>query len=77
MRELSMQAESSHNKSVNMTRDSSSISIGEVQSRQHAEGESESSLESSSRTFQNNNRCHAVSYLFYQINKEQTVKLST
>jgi len=76
MRELSMQAESSHNKSVNMTRDSSSISIGEVQSRKHAEGESESSLESSSRTFQNNNRCHAVSYLFYQINKEQTVKLS-
>lgn len=76
VRELSVQAESSHNKSINMTREASSVSIGEVQSRKHSEGESESSLESSSRTFQNNNRCHAVSYLFYQINKVQTVKLN-
>lgn len=75
IRELSMQAESSHNKSVNMTRESSAISIGEVQSRKHSEGESESSIESSSRTFQNKNQCRAVTYLFYQINKVQTVKL--
>jgi len=74
--ELSMQAESSHNKSVNMTRESSSVSIGEVQTRKHVEGESESSLESSSRTFENTNQCHAITYLFYQINKVQTVRLS-
>jgi len=76
LRELKVHAESSHNRSVQMVRGSSSISIGEVSSRQHAEGESESHLESSSRTFHNPNRCHAVSYLFYQVNKVQTVRLS-
>jgi len=76
IRELGVHAESSHNKSVSMTRESSSISIGEVQSRQHAEGESESHLESSSRAFSNKNKCHAVTYLFYQVDKEQTIKFS-
>lgn len=74
MRELRVQAESSHNKSVNMTRESSAISFGEVQTRKHVEGESESSIESSSRLFENKNQCHAVSYLFYQVNKVQTVR---
>ncbi len=76
LRELNAHAESSHNRSVQMTRESNSISIGEVSTRQHVEGESESHLESSSRTFANPNRCHAVSYLFYQVNKVQTVKLT-
>jgi hypothetical protein len=76
IREINMQAESSHNKSVNLTRESSSISFGEVQVKQHTEGESESSIESSSRMFENTNRCHAVSYLFYQVNKVQTVRLT-
>lgn len=76
LRELNAHAESSHNRSVQMTRESSSISIGEVSSRQHVEGESESHLESSSRTFSNPNRCRAVSYMFYQVNKVQTVKLT-
>lgn len=76
LREINVHAESSHNRSVQMTRESSSVSIGEVSSRQHAEGESESHLESSSRTFHNPNHCHAVSYLFYQVNKVQTVRLT-
>jgi hypothetical protein len=76
LREINVHAESSHNRSVQMTRESSSVSIGEVASRQHSEGESESHLESSSRTFHNPNRCHAVSYLFYQVNKVQTVRLT-
>jgi hypothetical protein len=76
LREINVQAESSHNRSVQMTRESSSVSIGEVSSHQHAEGESESHLESSSRTFHNPNHCHAVSYLFYQVNKVQTVRLT-
>jgi hypothetical protein len=76
LRELNMHAESSHNRAVQMTRESSSISIGEVSTRQHTEGESESQLESSSRTFTNPNRCRAVTYLFYQVNKVQTVKLT-
>lgn len=75
-RELRVHSESSHNRSVQMTRESTATQIGEVQSRQHAEGESESHLESSSRTFQNNNRCHSVSYLFYQVDKQQTTRVS-
>lgn len=74
-RELSSHAQSSHNASVQATRRASSVSVGEVQSRTHTEGESETHLESSSRTFSNPNRCHAVSYLFYQVNKEMTVRL--
>lgn len=75
-RELRVHSESSHNQSVQMTRESTAMQIGEVQSRQHAEGESESHFESSSRTFQNNNRCHSVSYLFYQVDKQQTTRVS-
>lgn len=76
LRELNVHAESSHNRSMNMTREASSISIGEVQTKQHAEGESESHVESSSRMFENKNRCHAVTYIFYQLNKEQTIRFS-
>jgi len=76
VRELRTHAESSHNQSVQITRRASSVSVGEVQTRTHSEGESESHLESSSRTFANPNKCHAVSYLFYQVNKEITVRLS-
>lgn len=76
LRELNVHAESSHNRSVQMTRESSSVSIGEVSTRQHVEGESESHLESSSRLFSNPNQCRAVSYMFYQVNKVQTVKLT-
>ena len=50
--------------------------IGEVQSRSHSEGESEDHFESASRVFANPNRCHAVTFYFYQINKTQTVRLT-
>jgi hypothetical protein len=45
-----------------------------VQSRSHAEGSSEDHFESASREFTNPNQCHAVTFLFYQINKTQTVR---
>jgi hypothetical protein len=51
----------------------SSTSIGEVETRTHAEGESEAQYESASRVFRNPNRCHAVTYLFRKINKIQRV----
>lgn len=73
LRELSQHARASHRRSVAATRSASSVSIGEVQRRSHAEGETEDHFESSSRTFSNPNRCQAVTYLFYQINKTQTV----
>jgi hypothetical protein len=72
-RSLSQHAESSHHRAEVLTRASSSISIGEVQTRAHTETESEDHFESSSREFSNANRCHAVTYFFYQVNKTQTV----
>jgi hypothetical protein len=76
MRSLKSHAESSHYRSEMVTRTSSSISIGEVSSRTHISGESEDHFESSSRTFANPNRCHAVSFFFYRISREQTIKFS-
>ena len=48
--------------------------MGEVQSRTHAEGESESTFEAATRTISNPNRCNAVTYFAYQINKTQIVR---
>jgi len=56
------------------TRAAASTSVGEVATRTHQQGESEDQYESSSRTFSNPNHCHAVTFLFYRINKCQTVK---
>lgn len=72
--EHSQHAQSSHHASEQGVRKASSVSIGEVQNRSHAEGTSEDHFESSSREFANPNQCHAVTFLFYQINKTQTVR---
>lgn len=74
LRELSQHASASDRRSESATRAASSVSVGEVSSRSHTQGESEDHQESSSREFSNPNRCHAVTYFFYQINKTQTVK---
>jgi hypothetical protein len=76
MRELSQHARSSHHRSEEATRTANSTSIGEVQSRSHAEGETEDHFESASRSFSNPNKCHAITYYFYQINKTQTVRFT-
>lgn len=73
MSELSRHAESSHERSVQGTRAANSIAVGEVQSRTHTEGESESAYEASVRTIENKNKCHAVTYFAYQLVKRQTV----
>ena len=52
----------------------STTTIGEVAKQIHAEGESESNFEASSRTFNNPNKCSAVTYLFHKLNKLQTIK---
>lgn len=75
-RELNQHAEASHHRSIEATRAANSVSVGEVQSRSHAEGESEDHFEASSRMFSNPNRCHAVTYFFYQINKTQVIKFT-
>lgn len=76
LRSLSMHAESSVKRSENATRTINSVSIGEVQTRSHAEGETEDHFESASREFSNPNRCHAVTFFFYQINKTQTIRFT-
>ena len=74
LHELSQHAASSDRRAEVGTRATSSVSIGEVATRAHTESQSEDHFESSSREFSNPNRCHAVTYFFYQINKTQTVR---
>ncbi len=74
LREHRGHAEMSDNQSVEATRRAHSISIGEVSTRSHAEGETEDHFEASSREFSNPNKCHAVTFLFYRINKIQKIK---
>ena len=74
MRELSTHVRTSHDRSVQATRAANAVQMGEVQSRTHSEGESEDAYEASTRTFENRNDCHAVTYFAYQLVKKQTLK---
>lgn len=65
--------QSSAAQAVGATRKAHSISIGEVSTRTHIQGESEDHFEASSREFTNYNKCHAVTYIFYRINKKQKI----
>jgi len=73
--ELQQHARSSDRRSVQAVHAANSVSVGEVSSRSLAEGQSEEQFESSSREFSNPNRCHAVTFFFYRINKTQTVRI--
>lgn len=75
LREHRAHAEMADHQSVEATRKAHSVSIGEVASRSHQAGESEEHFESSSRAFSNPNHCHAITFLFYRINKTETIKL--
>jgi len=66
--------QASATQAVNATHRAHSISIGSVASRTHAEGQAEDQYESSSREFSNENNCHALSYIFYRLNKKQVLK---
>jgi hypothetical protein len=66
--------QSSASQAVSATRKAHAVSIGEVSSRTHIQGESEDHFEASSREFSNYNKCHAVTYMFYRINKKQKIK---
>jgi hypothetical protein len=65
--------QSSAAQAVSATRKAHSVSIGEVSSRTHIQGESEDHFEAASREFSNYNKCHAVTYMFYRLNKKQKV----
>lgn len=74
LHEHTAHAQMSDNLSVEATRKAHSVSIGEVSTRAHQEGESEDHYQSASREFSNPNKCHAISFLFYRINKTETMK---
>src|SRR5579864_2845938 len=76
LHQLSTHATASANQSAQATHAAASTSIGEVSTRTHTQTQSEDHFESSSREFQNPNRCHAVTFLFYRLNKKQIVKLT-
>ena len=76
LREHRAHAEAADHQSVEATRKAHSVSVGEVSTRVHSSGTSEDHFESSSRTFSNANQCHAVTYLFYRINKTETIKFT-
>ena len=71
---LSQHAESLQQHMEVSTRAAASTSVGEVATRNHQQSESDDQYESASRTFKNPNHCRAVTFLFYRINKCQTVK---
>lgn len=73
-REMHSHARSSDHRSTEGARAASTVSVGDVSTRAHAEGSSEDHFEASSREFANPNRCHAVTFIFYRINKRQTVR---
>jgi len=73
-RQLSQHAEASSRQVEVGTRAASSMSVGEVSTRAHQQGESEDQYEASSRTFSNPNHCHAITFFFYRINKCLTVR---
>lgn len=76
LHQLHQHAQASHRRSEQATRTASSVSVGEVQTRTHAEGQSSDHFESASREFTNHNKCHAVTYFFYRINKTQVIRFS-
>jgi hypothetical protein len=69
LHQLNQHSQSSSRRAQINVNSSSSISIGEVQTRTHASGQSEDIYESTSRTISNPNKCHAVTFYFYRINK--------
>lgn len=75
-RRLSQHAEASSHHVEAGVRAASSVQVGEVASRSHAQGESDDHFESASRVFTNPNHCHALSFLFYRVVKCQTLKWS-
>jgi hypothetical protein len=55
-------------------RAASSLSISEVATRREIQEQQQERYEAASRVFSNPNTCHAVTYLFYRIDKIETVR---
>jgi hypothetical protein len=75
-RYLTQHAESSSRHVEVSARAQNAISVAEVATRSHTDTESEDDYEAASRVFENRNRCHALTFLFYRIDKCQKVRFS-
>lgn len=76
LNEQSSHVRGSASQAVGATHKAHSVSVGEVSTRTHIEGESEDHFEASSREFSNPNHCHAITFLFYRLNKKQKISFT-
>ena len=73
--ELNQHLQSSFHQTNQVVRDTSSVSLTQVNSHRDATVETHDELEVSTRRFKNINECHTVTHYFYQIAKRQRVKI--
>ncbi len=73
--ELNQHLRSSFHQTNQVARDSSSVSITQVNSHRESTAERDDELKVSTRRFKNINQCHTVTHYFYQIAKRQRVKI--
>lgn len=73
--ELHNHLRSSFHQTNQVARDSSSVSLTEVNSHREITSELNDELKVSTRRFRNINKCHTMTHYFYQIAKRQRVKI--
>ncbi len=73
--ELNQHLQSSFHQTNQVVRDTSSVSLTQINSHRDATVETHDELEVSTRRFKNINACHTVTHYFYQIAKRQRVKI--
>jgi hypothetical protein len=73
--ELHNHLQSTFHQTNQVTRDSSSVSLTEVNSHREVTSEQNDELKVSTRRFKNINSCHTMTHYFYQIAKRQRVKI--
>lgn len=73
--ELNQHLQSSFHQTNQVTRDTASVSLTQINSHRDTTVETHDELEVSTRRFKNINECHTVTHYFYQIAKRQRVKI--
>ncbi|MCA9910762.1 MAG: hypothetical protein KC519_19030 [Anaerolineae bacterium] len=76
LRQLDSHLESSFHQTNEITRDTLSINLAQVNSHREATAEQTEEVQISVRRFRNINECHTVTHYFYQIAKRQRVKIT-
>jgi len=73
--ELNQHLQSSFHQTNQVVRDTSSVSLTQVNSHRDTTVETHDELEVSTRRFKNINECHTMTHYFYQVAKRQRVKI--